>query len=481
MAGAGSVRAGAPGGDVAFLGAADLAQAFRRGALSPVEVTRALLDRIEALGPLVNAVVHLDRPASLAMAAAAEARHRAGKPLSPLDGVPVTVKDLSAVAGWPRRRGSLALEPWPPSAEDTPCVARLREAGAVFLAKTATPEAGCKVVTRSPAHGTTLNPFDPAKTPGGSSGGAGAALALGFGPLAVGSDGAGSIRIPASATNTFGLKPGFGRVPAFPPDIDMPHSVVGPMARTVADAALMLAVMSRPEPRDPFAWPVPFAMPAALASPDLAGLRIAVSPRLGCTAPLADAEVDTLIAEAGPLLADAGADLAAEDPVWPVEPFEPFEIFWQTACAATVDGFAPDRQALLDPLLLRVAIAGRAVPLAAYIRASEQRLAITAASKAFFNRFHLLVGPVMPVPPYAADRDVPEGFADEDWRWCPYTYPWNMTGQPAASVPIGFTAAGLPVGVQIIGRMGGEADVLRAAAAIECRRPLHLRRPAAAG
>ncbi|HEY9211242.1 MAG TPA: amidase family protein, partial [Ancylobacter sp.] len=383
----------------------------------------------------------------------------------------------SAVAGWPRRRGSLALDPVRPASEDTPCVARLREAGAVFLAKTATPEAGCKVVTSSPVHGVTANPYDTTRTPGGSSGGAAAALALGFGPLAVGSDGAGSIRIPASSTNVFGLKPGFGRVPAFPPDSDMPHSVVGPMARTVADAALMLDIMSRPEPRDPFAWPVPFAPPRDLANPNLSGLRVAISPRLGCSAPLIDREVDALVAQAGPLLADAGALVAQDDPVWPVDPFEPFQIFWQTACAQTVDGFAPEKQSLLDPLLQRVAIAGRATGLVAYQRALEQRLAITAAAKAFFTRFDLLVGPVMPVPPYALDRATPEGFADEDWSWCPYTYPWNMTGQPAASVPIGFTATGLPVGVQIIGRMGFEADILRAAAAIEVRRPLHRRRP----
>lgn len=472
-----SFPAAMPADDVAFLDAATLCEAFRRRSLSPVEVARALIERIEALDPPVNAVVHLDPAVTLAMAEAAEVRYRAGAPLSVLDGVPVTIKDLSAVAGWPRRRGSLALDPALPAIEDTPCVARLRQAGAVFLAKTATPEAGCKVVTRSPVHGVTANPYDRTRTPGGSSGGAAAALALGFGPLAVGSDGAGSIRIPASSTNVFGLKPGFGRVPAFPPDSDMPHSVVGPMARTVADAALMLDIMSRPEPRDPFAWPVSFAPPQDLANPNLSGLRVAISPRLGCTAPLIDREVDALVAEAGSLLTDAGALVTQDDPVWPVDPFEPFQIFWQTACAQTVDGFALEKQALLDPLLQRVAIAGRATDLITYQRALEQRLAITTAAKAFFNRFDLLVGPVMPVPPYALDRDTPEGFADEDWRWCPYTYPWNMTGQPAASVPIGFTATGLPVGVQIIGRMGFEADILRAAAAIEVRRPLHRRRP----
>jgi aspartyl-tRNA(Asn)/glutamyl-tRNA(Gln) amidotransferase subunit A len=190
-----------------------------------------------------------------------------------------------------------------------------------------------------------------------------------------------------------------------------------------------------------------------------------------------DQEVDALVAEAGPILADAGAEVMDESPKWPVDPFEPFQVFWETGCAATVDGFDAEKHVLLDPLLLSVAASGRATSLAAYCHAQEQRMAIAVAAKAFFNRFDLLVGPVMPVPPYAVQRYVPEGFADEDWRWCPYTYPWNMTGQPAVSVPIGFTGSGLPVGVQIIGWMGSEAQLLRAAAVIERSRPLHLRRP----
>lgn len=465
-----------PGDDVAWLGVSELTAGYRTGALSPVAVASALLDRIAALNGHVNAIIHVDRAYTLAMAKASEARWRAGKPLSALDGVPITIKDLSAVAGMPRRRGS-RLFPTTPVDWDTPAVARLREAGAVFLAKTTTPEAGCMVVTESAIHGVTLNPYDVTKTPGGSSGGAAAALALGFGPLALGSDGAGSIRIPASHTNLVGLKPGFGRVPAYPPDIDMPHSVVGPLARTVGDAALMLEVLSRPEPRDAFAWPVPYLPPADLDAPDLSDLNIALSSRLGCTAPLVDAEVDALVVEAGPLLADAGARVRAEDPVWPVDPFLPFRVFWETACYAAVEGTAEEKRALLEPLILSVGKLGAKVSLTDFFTAQEQRMAITSAAKVFFDRYDLLIGPVMPVPAYAAGRKVPEGFADEDWSWCPYTYPFNMTGQPAASVPIGFTAAGLPVGVQIIGRMGGEADILRAARAIELRRPHHLRRP----
>jgi len=456
--------------EIASIDALALSRAFSNRELSPVEVAGSLLDRIERLNPQVNAIVHLDREKTLEMARAAERRYAAGSVLSPLDGVPVTVKDLSSIAGWPRRRGSLAFDGLSPCIEDTSCVARLREAGAVFLGKTATPDSGCKVVTRSAVHGVTLNPYDLTKTPGGSSGGASAALAMGFGPLAVGSDGAGSIRIPASLTNVFGLKPGFGRVPAFPPDIDMPHSVVGPMSRSVEDAAVMLAVMSRPEPRDAFAWPVPFMVPDDLVAPDLRGLTVAFSPRMGCKAPLEDREVDELVASAIPLLARAGARTLAENPAWPVDPAEPFQIFWDTVCTATVDGFTMEKRSLLDPTILKAAEAGRMVSVSAYQRAMEQRLKIAAASRAFFNRFDLLVCPVVATSAWPVEHDVPEGVADDDWRWCPYTFPWNMTGQPAASVPIGVTSEGLPVGVQIVGSWGGEENVLRAAAAIERRR-----------
>lgn len=466
-----------PGEEFCWLDIEQLTRHYRTGRLSPVEVARGLIARVRALNPLVNAIVHINEGYTLAMAEASERRYRSNAPISTLDGVPVTIKDLSLVAGMPRRRGSL-LTGSEPAVEDTPCVARLREAGAVFLAMTATPEGGCKVVTQSSLHGTTANPYDVTRTPGGSSGGAAAALSLGFGPIALGSDGAGSIRIPASFCNLFGLKPGFGRVPAFPTDTDMPHSVVGPMSHIVADAAIMLDIISRPEPRDPYAWPVPFVIPD-LHEPSLEDLTITYSPRLGCSAPLIDAEVDDLVRESISLLEDAGARIAMDSPDWPVNPLEPFTVFWKTACRSTVEATEPDKRALLDPVILRSAEAD--ISLSAFLAASAQRLELAAASKRFFNRYHILVGPVMPVPAYSVDRSVPKGFADEDWSWCPYTYPWNMTGQPAASVPIGSTTKGLPIGVQLIGRIGGEADLLRAARAIELRRPMHLRRPPISG
>jgi aspartyl-tRNA(Asn)/glutamyl-tRNA(Gln) amidotransferase subunit A len=249
------------------------------------------------------------------------------------------------------------------------------------------------------------------------------------------------------------------------------------MARTVADAAAMLEVMSKIDARDPFAWPIPFAMPTDLHDPHLGGLRIAVSPRLGCRAPLVDIEVDALVAGAGPLLEDAGAAVVLADPIWPIDPVLPFQVFWDTSYVETADAFGPDRRRLLDPAILSAAERGRRRHSAELLAAITQRIGLAMKSAEFFTRFDLLVGPVMPVPPYAIDRDVPEGFHDDDWSWCPYTYLWNMLGQPAASVPIGFTQSGLPVGVQLIGRVGDEQTVLRAAAAIERRLPLHLKRP----
>ena len=463
--------------DIAYSDARSLVSRFRARTLSPLEVADMLLTRIERLDGKVNAVVHLDPGYTRAMARESEARYLAGRPLSPLDGVPLTVKDLCRVAGMPSRRGSAAFDAATPVMDDAPCVARLREAGAVFLAKTATPDAGCKIVTRSAVHGVTANPYDLARTPGGSSGGASAALAMGYGPLAVGTDGAGSIRIPASSTNIFGLKPSFGRVPAAAHDADMPMPVTGPMSRTVGDAAIMLAVMSVGDGRDPFAWPTPFVMPSDLSDPDLRGVRVAFSTRLGCAAPLVDDEVDTLVAGAVPLLASAGAEVVQADPAWPVDPAAPFRTLWECGYADTASRFDGARRRALAPVILYLAEQGRGRTARGVVTAIGGRVRLTMAAADFFTRHDVLVGPVMPVPPYAVERDVPEGFDDDDWSWCPYTYPWNLTGQPAASVPIGFTKAGLPVGVQIIGRRGGEEVVLRAASAIEIRNQLHRSRP----
>lgn len=460
---------------IADLSVAQVTDLFRRRSLSPVEAADAALARIEALDPTVNAYVFLDPEATRTAARASEERYATGRPLSPIDGVPTSVKDLAPVAGWPMRRGSAALDPVDPMPADSPPVARLREAGAVFVGKTATPESGSRIVTRSPVHGVTRNPYALDRTPGGSSGGAAAALALGMGTLALGTDGAGSIRIPACYCNVAGLKPGFGRVPSFPPSIFMPHSVTGPMARRIADVAAMAAVMARPEPRDPYAWPIAFEADAAAAG-NISGLRVAVSPTLS-TAGQADAQTEAVLAEAAEALGAAGAIVEAADPDWPVDPYEPFMVFWEATYAGFLDTYEVEVAARMVPLLHELAERGRRIDIVSYHRALGDRLAIAAASRAFFSRFDAVIAPVMPGPAFDVDAEAPDGHEPDDWRWCPFTYVFNMTGEPAVSVPAGFSGDGLPIGLQIAGPAGSEERLLRLAAAVEAASGCVDRRP----
>lgn len=460
---------------IADLSAGDLTGAFADGSLSPVEAAKAALERIATFDGAVNAFVFVDEATTLAMARASEARWRSGAPLSAIDGVPTSVKDLQPVAGWPLRRGSRALPADVPAPVDSPPVARLREAGAMFVGKTATPESGSRIVTRSAIHGVTRNPYALDRTPGGSSGGAAAALALGMGTLAVGTDGAGSIRIPAAYCNVAGLKPGFGRIPSYPPSIFMPHSVTGPMARRVADVAAMAAVMACREPRDPYAYPVPFD-PVAARDGGVAGLRVALSPTLG-TGHAADAATRAALASAAAALASAGVIVEDAEPAWPSDPHDAFIVLWEATMAGFLETYAPDVRALMDPLLHEIADRGRSHSMLVYHRALGERVAIAAASRAVFNRFDAVLAPVMPVPAFDVEAEAPAGERPDDWRWCPYTYVYNMTGEPAVSVPAGFTDDGLPVGVQIAGPAGSEERLLLLAAAVEERLDLVRRRP----
>src|SRR5438874_5223898 len=269
------------GSEIAFSSAEALAELYRRKALSPVEAAEILFARIEALQPKLNAFCILDRDGALAAARASEQRWRQGRPLGPLDGVPVTIKDLVPMRGFPTLRGSRLIDPAQDWAEDGPAVARLREAGAVILGKTTTPEFGWKAIGDSPLTGITRNPWNLERTPGGSSAGAAAACAAGIAPLHVGSDGAGSIRIPSCFTGIFGIKASFGRVPAHPPSAMGLLSNVGPMTRHVRDAALMLNVLARPDDRDPYALPFDDRDWLAGIEDGVHGWRIAYSPDLG--------------------------------------------------------------------------------------------------------------------------------------------------------------------------------------------------------
>jgi aspartyl-tRNA(Asn)/glutamyl-tRNA(Gln) amidotransferase subunit A len=463
--------------DIHRLTAAELSSAFRGRELSPVEAASALLDRIEILDGAINAFCFLDQEETLRQARESEARWMSGAPLSLLDGVPVAVKDILLTRGWPTLRGSRTVDRAGPWDTDAPAVARLREAGAVLIGKTTTPEFGWKGVTDSPLTGVTRNPWNLATTPGGSSGGSAAALAARFAPLALGTDGGGSIRIPAHFTATFGLKPSFGRVPAYPLSLFGTLAHVGPMARTVRDAAMLLDVIARPDDRDWYALPPAPARFAVDLEAPLVGRRIAFSPRLGWATQV-DIEVAALVAAAARRFADLGAAVDEIDP--PAgDPTPTFRTLWWAGARAVTAHLSREQWALLDPGLRVMADEAEGTTLEEYQAATLTRADYGSRMRQFMSGYDFLLTPSVGVPAFETGRLTP--FADDGnaWLgWTPFTYPFNLTQQPAASINCGFTAAGLPVGLQIVGRMFDDAGVLQAAYAYEHMNPHHGRLPA---
>jgi aspartyl-tRNA(Asn)/glutamyl-tRNA(Gln) amidotransferase subunit A len=442
--------------------ASELLAAYRERRLSPVEVLEALLPGIEA--DEFNAISLLDAEGALAQARASEARWHAGAPMGALDGVPVAIKDAYPVRGWPTRRGSRAIDPAGPWEEDGSAVAALRRNGAVLPAQTTSPEFGWKGVTDSPLYGITRNPRDPAMTPGGSSGGSAAALAAGLVPLALGSDGAGSIRIPCGFTGLPGIKPTFGRAPMWPASAFGTVSHPGPMARTVTDVALLLDVMCEPDARDWTALPPPGRSFLEGLDDGIAGTRVAFSPDLGYVS--VDPEVAAAVERAAGVLAELGARVERADPGF-ADPREYQETLWSAVCAKIVADLG-DVAGVLDPGFAKVAAAGSAITVPDYLAAMKRRDALGTHMSRFHSEWDLLVTPTLPIPAFAAGRNVPDGWPDEHWQsWTPFTYPFNLTQQPAATVPCGFTAAGLPIGLQIVGARYADALVLRAARAYE--------------
>jgi aspartyl-tRNA(Asn)/glutamyl-tRNA(Gln) amidotransferase subunit A len=452
------------------LTASELSALFASRELSPVEVAETCLGRIEALDAQINAFCHIDASATLKMAEASEARWLEGEPLSPLDGVPVAVKDLLVTKGWPTRRGSLTVDPNAYIDTDAPTVARLREAGAVLVGKTTTPEFGWKGSNDSPLTGVTRNPWNTAKTPGGSSGGSAAALAARFCPLALGTDGGGSIRIPAAFTGTYGLKPSFGRVPAYPlsPFGTLAH--VGPMSRTVLDSAMLLNVIARPDARDWYALPHDATDYAAGLEAPLAGKRIAFSRDMGFANNVAP-DVEALFARAVKRFEDLGAHVEEADPPGG-DPGPTFRVLWWSGAGQLLSTYSPEKMAQIDPGLRRMAEEGIAYAKKDYLDASLDRGAYGSAMRQFMTKYDFLLTPMIPIT--AFDVGLVSPFPDDGnaWMaWTPFTVPFNLTQQPAASVPCGFAGDGLPVGLQIVGRMFDDAGVLAASYAYELADP----------
>jgi aspartyl-tRNA(Asn)/glutamyl-tRNA(Gln) amidotransferase subunit A len=463
--------------DVAFLSARELIAHYRAGTLSPVEVTEVLLRRIERIDPQLNAYVTVTADAALEEARQAERALAAGGDVAPLAGVPVSIKDLTPTKGVRTTRGSLLYEDWVPD-YDAPVVERLRAAGAVSLGKTNTPEFGWKGDSGNRVVGPTHNPFKHGRTAGGSSGGAAAAVAAGLGPLAQGSDGAGSIRLPAAFCGIVGLKPTMGLVPYYPPSALEPLSHNGPMTRTVRDAALMLNVMAGPDERDRFSLgehrDVDYV--AACDGP-IEDWRVAWSPDLGHAA--VDPEVREITANAVAVFEALGCKVEQIDgPL--LECRRTIEVLWGAGqAAAHMDDYEQVRDRL-DPGRVAVIEESRAFTAAEVAATVPHRSALYQEARELLDRYELLITPTMPLAAFTAGDDRPmtiDGKPTTHLGWTPFTYPFNLTGHPAITVPCGWTAEGLPVGLQLIAGMRREVMVLRAAAAFEEARPWAHRRP----
>jgi aspartyl-tRNA(Asn)/glutamyl-tRNA(Gln) amidotransferase subunit A len=456
--------------DLCSLSATQLLALYRGKKVSPVEATRAILDRIEKLNPVLNAFCFLDSSSSMRSAKQSETRWRKGEPKGLLDGVPVSIKDLIVTRGWPTLRGSKTVDPKGPWNDDAPCVARLREHGAVLLGKTTTPEFGWKGVTDSPLTGITRNPWNTKMTPGGSSGGGAAAVASGMGPLTVGTDGGGSIRIPCSFTGLFGLKPSFGRVPAWPlsPMGNVAH--LGPMTRTVADSALMMNVLALPDTRDWTALPYDARDYRIGLDDGVAGLRIAYSADLGYAK--VDKEVAAIVRKAVRTFQDLGAKVSEEDPGF--EDCGPlFSAHWFPGAAQIVKNTHPAKRRLMDKGLLETAKLGEKYSVGKYLACAQKRGALGVHMNRFHERYDLLVTPTLPLPAFAVGLEMRDVLKQKRWTdWTPFSYPFNLTQQPAATIPCGLTKKGLPVGLHIVGPRYADALVLRAARAFESVHPI---------
>lgn len=445
------------------LGVEALTEGFRAGRFSPVETMRAVLARVQVVQPVLNPLAAIDEAGALRAAGESEARWRAGRPLGPLDGVPVTVKDLTTTRDMPTRLGSHAIAPDALPRVDAPPVARCREAGAILFAKATTSEFGNKIVTESPLCGLTRNPWNRDRTSGGSSGGSAVAVACGLGPAAIASDGGGSVRIPSNWCGVVGFKPSYKRVPTFGLEGFGSLSNIGPIARSVADAALLFQVMARPFAGDWQATPHEDRDWMAELAKGVRGLRIAYSPTLG----IAEVQPDIAagVAQASRVFAELGAIVETVELVPPLQGYVESRLHsvqWMVNLSHLLRGFTPEQRALVDPDTRALAEIGDQLPASAVATALAAREALGRGMHAFLGDYDLLLCPTFHVeaPPVPG---LPESLreAPRFTSWC------NQTMQPAISVPVGLTASGMPIGLQLVARRYADALVLRAAAAYE--------------
>lgn len=453
--------------DMNWLSANEMSAGFRSGELSPVEVLECSLARIETLDGRLNAMAHVSPQSARNEAEASAQRWKSGKPLGPLDGVPVAVKDLIPVAGMPLRFGSLASSDVP-VLEDAPSVSHLRNGGAVIVGKTTTAEHGWKAVCRNDLTGVTRNPWNTECTPGGSSGGSAVAVATGMVALALGGDEGGSIRVPSSFCGIAGLKPTWGRVPLHQPAYCGTWSHVGPMARTVGDLALAMNVLAKPDSRDWESLPDDGVDYQTGLDAGAKGLRVAVSPGLGYVT--LDPEVEAAVRAAAGQFSDLDAQVDEATPEIG-NPIDPYYILVRLAARALVESVPGGQQALLvEELRKDAADADNHTAMDVKYAEMEQRR-LGAVMNRFFETFDVLVTATVAVPAFGAADDDPSGRKRVGLGWTGTTYPFNFTRLPALSIPCGLTRDGLPIGLQIVGPRHGDAMVLRAARAYEAAVP----------
>jgi aspartyl-tRNA(Asn)/glutamyl-tRNA(Gln) amidotransferase subunit A len=446
------------------LGAAELAQAYRAGTLSPVEVAQAVLDHMARWEPALCATYLLQPELTLAQARASEARWRAGQPLSALDGVPVTLKDNIATAGDPMPLGTAATG-LNVMAADAPPAARLREAGAVLVAKTTMPDYGMLSSGLSSFHALARNPWDLSKTPGGSSAGAGSAAAAGYGPLHLGTDIGGSIRLPAGWCGVFGLKPSLGRVP-----IDPPYTgrAAGPMTRTVADAAAMMQVLSLPDARDTMSLPYQMIDWAGFDAGvgKLKGLRIGLLLDAGCGLPV-EPEVRAAVERAAQLLAQAGAVVEPMAPFLTRDMLDGMDHFWRMRSHVDLGALPPERRGLVLPYIQQWADSAAGMSGEAVFRAQHQFYLTRLATVKACAAFDYVISPTSPNLPAPAEWAGPTNDPLRPLEHIAFTVPFNMSEQPAASINCGYSTGGLPIGLQIAGARFDDLGVLQVSRAFE--------------
>jgi aspartyl-tRNA(Asn)/glutamyl-tRNA(Gln) amidotransferase subunit A len=454
--------------DISRLSASELLVAYANKSLSPVDVVKDTLARLERAEPTINAFTIVAGETATIQAKASEARWMKADSLGAADGIITTIKSNIATKGWHMRRGSTTIG-YDAMAYDAPIVANLRKAGCIFIGQTTMPEFGWIGVTHSKLTGITRNPWNTTRTPGGSSGGAAAAAALNIGQFHVGSDGAGSIRIPCAFSGLFGIMPSVGRVPAYP---SSPYGILarlGPMTRHVDDGALMLTIMAGRDARDSAQTAMPAPEYRAELGKGLRGLRIGWSATLGFVDKL-NPEVRKTCETAVQRLTEFGAIVEEADPGFSLAAaYGPLRVLWDAGCAQVLKGVPADKHKDIDTGFMRCALAGQKLSATDVLQALQDRAALYETMRQYHERFDVLVTPTMPTTAIEAGVEVPRdgSFGDQWFNWSPYTWPFNVTGQPAASVPVGLGADGLPIGLQIVGPMHREDLVLRVAKGVE--------------